>query len=365
MEQISRCQEEDIPALVKLHLKIYGVQDKGSINSLELHFRRILFDNPWRDEENPPLVLRSKKGDIEAFMGVIVRRMVYKGKPIRVVAAHSLMVDPDCGSPMAVINLMKKVLSGPQDLLISESSNARSTPFWTAMGAGVSYLHSTYWLCLFRPLKHFGAILSRKQGLIRLLGWGLQSVAVFGDPLISIFWRHYFRFRQSESGRIREVDCRALLLSMNKYFHSTPLHPEYSESDLQCMADIFEGKTYGGMPHGFEVLNEKGQRVGSCVCCLDRSKGLKVLFLWAREDATNFVFNKLLKYAMKLGAKSVGGRVEPRFLKSISDSPCRIRQRNSWFVVHSKNLEILDAIYQGDAVLSEFDNEEFIVTYDL
>ena len=364
MEQISRCRKEDIPALAKMHLKIYGAPYKGSIDSLELHFRRVLFDNSWYDEEIPSLVLRSKKGDIEGFQGVMVRRMIYKGKPIRVAVLHSLMVDPDCGSPMAVILLMKKVLSGPQDLAFADGSNARSTPFWRAMGAEVSYLHSMHWLCLFRPFKHYGNILGKKRGLIGLLGRASGFASAFPDFFVRIFWRRYIQSRQVGNGRVLEVDCRALLLSMNNSFRLSLLHPEYTESDLQSMADFFEGKTYSGHPHGIEVFNEKNQRVGSCVYRDSTAKGMNVLFLWARQDATDFVFNQVLKYALNLGVSNLGGRMDPRFLKSISDYPGRIRQRDLWFILHSRDSEILDAIHQGDAVLSEFDNE-FIVTYSL
>ena len=361
MEQISRCREEDIPALAKLHLKIYGVLDNESIDSLELHYRRVLFDSPWYDEEIPSLVFRSGDGDVEGLLGVMVRRMVYKGKPIRVAVVHGMMVDPDCSSPMAIILLMKKVLSGPQDLIISDRSSVVSTPFWKTLGAGVSHLHSMHWLCLLSPLRHYGNVLGKKRGLIRLLGWALDFASVFPDFFVRILWRRYIQSRQMENGRVLEVDCRTLLLSMNKNFQRTPLHPEYMEPDLQWMAEFFDGKTNYGKPQGFEVLNEKDQRVGSCIYCLGDVKGMDILFLWTREDAADFVFNQLLKYALNLGATNIGGRMDPRFLKSMSGYPCRIRQRDYWFVVHSRDPEILNAIHRGDAILSEFD-EQFVVT---
>ncbi len=359
MGQIDRCRKEDIPAVARLHLRVYGNSNNESVEDLESYYQKVLFGHPWRDEESPSLIFRLEDGGVEGLLGVMVRRMVYKGKPIRMAVPHSLMVAPDCSSPMAAIQMARKFFEGAQDLVVGDGANDQSRKLLEAMGAGTSCLYSMYWLCLLRPCSYAGSALGAKRG-IKLLTLASRPACLFADSLAGRFWRRSIQSRQPEESTVSEVDSRALLLSVKDFPCRSPLHPEYCETDLQGMADFLGGVSGHGQSQGIEVRNAKGQRIGTCLYRIGARKAMEVLLLLARDDSADVVFGRVLEHALNLGVTSVGGRMDPRFFQSMSDYACLIRRR-SWVVVYSRNPEILDVIHRGDAVLSALDGE-FVLT---
>jgi len=350
MEQVDRCRKEDIPTIAKLHLRVYGNSGHKSTEQLESHYEMFLFANPWCDKEIPSLVFRSKEGRVDGFIGVVVRKMIYNGKLIRMAVPHDLMVAPDCGSPMAAILLIRKLLSGPQELVMG-SANDSSKKLMEAMGVSTSYAYSMNWLSVLRPCSFMRDKLEAK----RRWAAALLSVCVGVDVLVSKARRASARaLLKKYSGE--EMDAQSLLHCVKELSKGYALYPDYSAEEIEWLWSYLGSTNQRGFLQGIQVRDKTGSCVGAYLYYFNTKKSLEIMFLGARDGSAQIVFRHLLDHASSLGAIRAEGRVEPRFVQSISDSGCFLKHR-FWAILDAKNPEILNTINRGDALFSALDGE--------
>jgi hypothetical protein len=105
--------ESDIPAVVALFARAYPGHRWNCATEWESYFRETLFDNPWRDPEVPSWVAEDG-GRITGFYAVQPRRMLWKGRPIRVAAGCQFMVDPDRRHSLTALQMVQACIAGPQ-----------------------------------------------------------------------------------------------------------------------------------------------------------------------------------------------------------------------------------------------------------
>lgn len=355
MDQVDRFVKEDIPAVARIHLKTFGDADREPSEGLKSYYETVFFNNPWYDEEQPSLVYRSKEGKVEGFMGVITRRMNFKGKSIRIAIAHRLMVAPECSSPLAAMKIIKKFLSGPQDLVLGDGANDLGKKFMEGMGASTSYLYSLNWLCLLRPFSYMRNILSEYKGLKFLAGL-LWPACCLLDSLACKLPHSSLRFMPPGDCTAIEMNSQSLLSCITEFSKRRSLRPEYNADDIKWLWDFLKGNTHRGQLQGFEVRDGKDKRIGAYLYYLKSKKLVEVMLLLARDDSTDTVFKHLMNHAMQIGAISVQGRMEPIFLPSFGDHKCLIK-RGDWAIVHARDPEILNVINRGDAMLSALEGE--------
>lgn len=355
MDRVDRCVKEDIPAIAKIHLKTFGNANDEPSEGLRSYYEMVLCNNPWYDEDISSLVYRSKEGNVEGFLGVITRRMNFKGKSIRVAVPHRLMVAPDCRSPLAAMKIIKRFLSGPQDLVLGDGANDLGRKFMEGMGATTSFLYSMNWLCLLRPCAYMRNVLGKYKGLkiLAALSWPVCSLM---DSLAQKIPHGPIRSKQPNDCKAIEMDSQSLLSCITEFSMQCSLRPEYNSDDIQWLWDFLSGNTQRGRLRGVEVLNGKGRRIGAYLYYLRSQKLIEVMLLLARADVTDIVFGHLLNHAFECGAVCVQGRMEPRFLQSFWGNNCLVK-RGSWAVVHARDPEILNVINRGDAMLSALEGE--------
>src|SRR5262249_52807778 len=120
MNPVRPFTKNDIPQVVKLFQKVFfnNGQRAPSSSKLDAYFEEMFFHNPWTEErakeEIPSLVYETGAGAIIGFIGIIPRRMLLHGRPIRAATSMHFMVDPDSRSTLAGVQLLKTFFSGPQ-----------------------------------------------------------------------------------------------------------------------------------------------------------------------------------------------------------------------------------------------------------
>jgi GNAT acetyltransferase-like protein len=98
--------EGDIPAVAALFGSVYFVHRWSSQAARESYFREMLFDNPWRDTQLPSWVAE-EDGRLAGFAGVMPRRMLLRGRAIRVAVGCQFMADPHQRKRLTALQLMK------------------------------------------------------------------------------------------------------------------------------------------------------------------------------------------------------------------------------------------------------------------
>lgn len=354
-DQVDCFSKADIPAVAGIHAKVFATPDNELSEGLRSYYETVFFDNPWYDEGQPSLVYRSKEGKVEGFLGVIPRRMNFKGRSVRVAILHRLMVDPDCKSPMAAVRMIKRFLSGSHDLVLGDGANDLGRNFMEGMGASISYLYSMNWICPLRPCFYLRSVFAKHKQLRFLAAISLPACYLL-DGLVRKTPLSPLRNARLDDCSSVEMDSPLLLSCIQEFSEQVSLRPEYNIADIKWLWDFLKSNTQRGQLQGLEVRNAKGKRIGVYLYYLNSTKFAEVMLLLANNGSIDTVFKHLLKHAFHRGAICVFGRMEPSFLQSFWVNNCFIK-RGSWAVVHARDPELLNVINRGDAMLTALEGE--------
>src|SRR2546422_7768011 len=82
--RIRTLMRSDIPHLVALSQQAFRLNERVGADAMAAYFERIFFHNPWVDADLPSLVYEDETGRVGGVVGVVPRRMLVRGEPIRV-----------------------------------------------------------------------------------------------------------------------------------------------------------------------------------------------------------------------------------------------------------------------------------------
>jgi hypothetical protein len=83
----------------------------------------------------------------------------------------------------------------------------------------------------------------------------------------------------------------------------------------------------------------------------------QVLQIGAVSGSIRLVLGHLFKEASENGSLAVMGRMEPKYMKELTEEYCFDFHRSNYLLVHSINVEMLNAVHSGDAFLTRLEGE--------
>src|SRR5215831_1545655 len=182
MATVRRLGEDDIPAACALFSRVHPDERWTSQAACEAYFREILLDNPWSDLELPSWAAE-EEGRLTGFAGVVPRRMVFRGRPIRVAVGCQFMVDPNRRNGLTALQLARAVLSGPQDLFLADGANDLSRQMWAGLGGAAPLLYNLHWTRPLRPARLAVSLLAERGALPRPLLPAARSLSRLADAV--------------------------------------------------------------------------------------------------------------------------------------------------------------------------------------
>jgi len=355
VSEVRPLTKEDIPQLVHLHREV-GLRGESSQGALESYFRELFLCNPWRDKELPSLIYQEENRKIIGFLGVVPRRMCLNGRPIRVACASSFMVHSAKRSSMAALRLLKVFFSGPQDLSMGDSANSHSRRVWEGLGGTSLLLYSLDWMRYLRPCTHYHRMTTLGMNTAS------RSLARAAEPISRLIDAVGVRIRKT-SGKLlhsslseESLHEATLLACLSDSRTAQSLHGVYDAQSLNWLLGFME-RTKGVNKFNKVLLrNERQEIAGWYLYNLTPSGLCQVLQIGAKHGSMGEVLDHLCHHAWRLGATSVGGRLEPRFAEALSESHCFFRS-GSWTLVYSKDWDLLKPFLSGDAQYTPLDGE--------
>jgi hypothetical protein len=347
--------EDDIPAVVALVARVYPEhRHRWSTQAAESYFREMLFDNPWRDLELPSWVAE-ENGRICGFYAVLPRRMLFRGRPIRVAVGCQFMVDPDNRQGFTALQLAKACLSGPQDLTLADSANSESRRTWVGIGGVAPLLNSLHWTRPLRPARYALSLLEEHAAFPSSLTFAARPLGAVADALSARLRPN--RFLQEETGLAEDaLDAAVMLTHLPEVLRGNALQPVYDVRSLTWLLEQIGQKTCYGALRARAVRD--GERlIGWYLYYLRAGGASEVIQIAALDGCFDRVLRRLLADAWRHGAAAVHGRLDPRYIEELSDRHCWFRRQGPWTLVHSRHADIVAAIQQGDAFLGRLDGE--------
>ena len=360
---IRPCTVADLPAVVDL-LLANTPADRRDPGPLAEHAREVYFDHPWVHPDVAPLVCFGADGRLNGFIGATARRMVFKGEPILVAVPGNFVVRPGPDGKVdafSAIGLVRRFLTGPQDLSLTDTSNDLSRRMWEAAGGAVVAGYSFDW---FRPIRPVRALLqvveAERKTALPMSRWlhrvgGVVDIA--GARVLA---------RMAAGKRVDAVlapfdpDFLLQLIARHRAYEIVGV---YDRDSIAWLMRQLEAKAQGRALVCHTVTDGK-QPMGAFAYILRADGYAEVLFSYAREGRYDFLLSAMASDAAARGAVVLTGTVKPPRLPSYKGQRCFFFA-NQWTVVHSRRPELADAFHRGRALLTALDGEKWTRFGDL
>jgi hypothetical protein len=353
MATIRPATRADLPAAVELlhaHLPGWPAGD-GLLDFLSA----TLIDHPWADEELPSLVATADDGAIVGFIGSQVRRLRLGDRELRGVCPSHLVVAEESRAGAAGVLLLRRLLTGGQDLTFSDQATNVVTRIWRALGGYVDHARSCDWMLLLRPGRWLGGntVSAFRGGLTR------ESVPVAALPFQAAGRRILKRDIPELSPEVTGMDATAaaILEYLPELTRDARLRVAYDESHLEHLFAQIDA--FFPSPLVRRVVCRDDQPIGWYAYVLRPGDTSRVLNLTMLENEGDAVLAELVDHARANGSTALAGRLEPHLAW-----PLRRRLAVMGLarqpVIHTHDLELRALLATSSSLLTQLDSEWFI-----
>lgn len=333
---------------------------------LRAFLERTLIDSPWADPEIPSLVY-VEEGKILGTIAASSRRMLFDGAPTRVACSAFLWADPSVRARGIGAQLLRALLTGPQDLTITDAASEPVRRMWEAMGGRTLHVSRFSFNRIFRPweLAHrrfadrprspAGRIAAPVASALDRISMAVGRTKLIPDPPL---------------GTVEPLSPDAMVEHLPAVTQSFRLAPAYDRRYLEWLFRELEHIDEQSLPwlharprgeFAAELVRRNG-RVAGWFICHSRPGGLcRVLQVAATPRTADAVLNQLSCWAWEAGAAALVGRIDPHIVAPLAAIPSVVRYSSSgWVLVHARDPELLGAILAGHAFLTRLDAEWWI-----
>jgi hypothetical protein len=352
MSDVRPLEEADITAVADLFRAAMGPENPLSRPWLADFLRETLLQSPWADPEIPSLVA-TDDGTITGFIGSNVRPVMVDGQRLRGACCAHLVVDENARSRAVGPQLLGRYMGGPQDLTFTDTATEVVARMWRSFGGRADGQRSIGWMLVLRPGPWALAV-----GRARVQGRRAPGLATVPALPFHVAGARLTGHREPEAGPPVETEPltpELLLEHRDAVLKGVRVHLDYDEPYLAWLVRRLDA-LYASAVVVRRLVRRGGKPVGWFVFVHDPGGPGRVLQIAARERDTDAVVEALVGHARERGVTVLTGRLEPNLVEPL---------RRRWAVlgfdaralVHAQNLEVLNALASGPALLTRLDGE--------
>jgi Acetyltransferase (GNAT) family len=355
---VRRFAENDIPQVADLYWRILRERKGAPPPAVSAFLHELYFKNPWIDDSLPSLVY-DEKGKTAGFLGVVPRKMRFKGEPVRIAYGGNFVVHPEFRNTLAGLHLLRTYMAGTQDLSQTDSANDTSRALLERLGFTTIVPHSVHWIRLLRPTRCATYALARfSEGALA------ASLAFVSRPLCSAV-DHFAAtmpaspFHQKQSRlQAAELDVPTLLHCMAEFRQGYSFGPDYDADSLGwLLAFMQKVKGHGEHLRKIVLRDDTGKTVGWYIYYRTPGKVGEVAQLGGEKKWMKQILDHLFYEAWSYGLIALHGTVDRAMIADFSEKNCFFTCRGGWTVAHSRKPEFLEILNRGEASLSRLDGE--------
>jgi len=351
--EIQAFTEEHAEDAASLYLRAVRGQNRAPGKRLPEYFRQLHLANPWVSPDMPPLVYL-EKGKVIGALGVIPRAMEFRGRPIMIATASIYMVDPEYRNGPAAIQLLRRMLKGPQEFSWSDGASGNVGALWKAMGGHADAPYAFNWIRILRPLGTARMGLDRIGRAGKLLKPLSGLLTAPGDYLISKAPLDQLKAPVSTFSR-KQASAGELLACIKELGWREDLKPLYTDEAFDWLVREAAANTAAALRLVI-VLDQDGKPAGWFIYYAAPGNASFVLQMGvrAKDDFRNTLL-ALFRDAWEQGSACVKGAAIPQHLTAMTELGCIFRHPHDRVVFHSRNAEIANAVRTGDAAITRLD----------
>ncbi len=351
---------DDVPLIPRLLAPENGADSASQANlceTVEHLFPRLFLKTPHAESDIHGLVSVGDDGQLTGMIGSVMRRMMFRDRPIRAAINAELFVGPAYRSKMLGVKLFKQVMDGPQDLSISDIANDSSRRIWQSLGGTVASLYGLNWMKVLRPGMLPLAMLSKSR-LGKPIAWAGRPVAALADRLLRRANSKFTKLNPEPKAQAEPLTPELFWELFPQFGRADDVRPVYDRETIDWVWERLDFMYRdAGASEQILLRSARGEPLGWYVYQLSETGIARVSQIVAHPHTISQVLDHMLQRAASRGAVAVVGRVVPRFLQAICDQNCLILRRSTYVLVHSRDPEIAEAFVNGRAFLSLLDAE--------
>jgi hypothetical protein len=353
MSSVRSFEARDVDAVANLFQRLLRKSGQPASADLKAYLAKLFLDGSDRDTGLFSRVHERADGTVSGFLGVLPVEMELAGRRLLAANCGTFACDDRDSDPFAGARLLRDVLSGPQDLSFSETSNDVSTDMWRTMRAGVLAPYSLEWLRILKPAAFALEAAAGKIPVARLLSPAARLADVIlcrrGDRQS---WSHYvplagkadtFDTAPADNGEFAAA-CRELVTQF-------PLRPAWNQPTLEGMLQHAERKVLHGERVQHIVRTRAGKPVGLYLYYGNPGGIGRTVQVMAAPGQEAIVVDRLIRNAYDRGLVAIRGRTQPQLLQAMIGKKCAFLHASST-VVHARDPDILAALTHGQPFLN-------------
>ncbi|HNY40922.1 MAG TPA: hypothetical protein PKJ41_11020 [Bryobacteraceae bacterium] len=354
---IRRYRDDDAEQVCALHKRVFpGVLPETATGAeFGANILELTEGNPWRAEDIGPLVIEDSAGMIRGFHCVIPRRFVFHNRVVRAAVCSSMCIDVDFRGYTGA-ELLRHMLSGPQDFSVSDDANDVAAHVSVHMGCSIYQLPSLRWTLPLRPADLVFSTVLKRIGMSRArwIGAGIPALL---DMAAKRFPQAPAHVPAESTLSPRPVDVDAMAAALPRVCRGFTLRVEHSRESLAWTLGRAHRMTQAGKPRTVMICEQDGLVAGWFTYYLHKHGLADVVQFVSRLRFRRPVFDWLIRDAMQAGAAGLTGRLDPDTVEIIANQYALFQPQPHWVVVHSRDPEYTRAFMAGGTLLSRLEGE--------
>lgn len=347
----------DVPQVVRLYWKHLGSRKGQPSAELPKSFAGLYFSSPWSDPNYPSFVYEDKQGEIVGFLGMITRKMLFRGECIRVRFGGNFVVDPKARSGFAAARLLEAMLAGPEGMIFTDSANDISKRLLEKVGFQLIPPLSIHWSRPLQPATYAVLALSR----VMKSSFG-AAAEMAGKPIAELVDKFVGSKLTSPPApnpaiSVEALDPRTLLDCIHETTKGQELQPVYEEPSLEWLLGFMEANPKRGKLRKILFRDVKRGILGWSLYFVRPGFFGEVVQVGATAGNISEVLTALLHDARQQGLVALHGVADYQSLAAFSDAGCFFTCRGGWALAHSNRADLIDSLLRGNSTLSRLDGE--------
>lgn len=297
-------------------------------------------------------------GTVSGFLGVLPVEMEFEGRRVLAANCGTFVSDGRDGDPFAGARLLREVLSGPQDLSFSETSNDASTQMWRGVRATVLAPYSLEWLRIVKPCAF--AVEAAREHIP--LARAARPLARLADAIVCRrndrqAWSHYSPLSGKADSLVDEpAGDGAFIEAFQAFVQPFALRPRWERPALATMLNHAAGKAQHGERVQRLVKTRSGTVIGAYLYYGNAGGIGRTVQLLSAPGQESVVIDCLIRNAYERGLAAIRGRTQPALLQAMIGKKCAF-VHTSATVAHSRDHALVEAMASGKAFLNGFVGE--------
>ncbi len=347
--------KEDLPAVAAVYNRVFLKSPHPPSSTLLSHLESQFLPSGGKSGS----LVYVRDGTVAGFVGSLPMTMIIEGREAKVAVLTSLMVDNHEGDPMGGAKLIRAMVSGPQDITISETASRTSVAMWRSLRGAVLPGYSLDWLKILSPVGYVVARLARGSSIARVAAPVTLAIdrIIAHHPVGPQHWRPYVA-KAMKSVTSHDVSVHEAARIISDLATGYDARPLWDGDRLERRLEAASVKSLLG-PLTLRAVQGRGPKPAGIFMFHGPKHAVgHVLQVLARPGQAGLVLDEMFRHAASIGLVALRGRADPTLLDAMIGRDCSLTNTATTVAI-ARDQTLLETMIAGRAFITGLAGENW------